>query len=1183
MEEEANLEDGMQTVDIRDKAEEAFNNYARQLILDRYFPDYRDGLTPVQRRIVYGMYDMGLVYKNGKPAKQLKSARVIGEVMGKYHPHGDCLHEDTRVYLASGETPTIKELYDETQKDPTKRYEAYSIDDDGKLVRSEISHVRIGQHTDSIYEVTLSNGHVIRTTSNHPFLTYDNKWVKAEDLKKGTPLTNTKLDNYKGYPVQRVFNQKNKGTYELVKMVKEELLGEEGDRRLNLHHKNENKYDNRRVNVELLTNGEHAKLHGDYLKGLEQGRENMFGKGDPELRDRIKLKNSRLMRAYNKKQYLNKAYQIIRMIEEDGKEVNNNSYSEYRTKIYNGTTIERLKGRGDIEEDVSELQGKKLELEYDEQVVGLTKDLVETKEKDEIKGRNISYRTHYKVLDAVLELKSKGVEVTTENYWEERVNQLRFKNNKNKIARIENIQEYLEETEYEGIVYVESVNIVETEKEPMYDFTVEDYENALFVASEDGNQLISLHNSGIYTAMANMSKDWVFIHPMVELIGNIGSSDGDAPAAARYTNTRLSEFSDYLTKGINKKGLIDWKLTYEDTQYEPEYLPARIPNLLVSGSVGNIAIGFVVDILPHNLVEVLDVAIQDIKGEELNPIAPDFATGGVIVNGNELEEMYNTGIGRAVLRGRYKIETAGRRRKDKRSIVFYDLPYGVQQSKVVDKIQDMIDSIGTNSKQQLVGAVKVQDESGQDGLRIVVNVEDDADIEVVTELIYKYTQMERTQRYEFLTLYEGQPTRMSVKRYIEEFNKFRKETIIREKQSDNRGIEVQVMRLDALIKLDGIRDEVIDCIRESENRTHARENLVEQFEFTEEQADYLLSLQLARLTKDNYNKYRKDREDLIELFNYNEELINNPELINQYMIEEYEKIKEEDGVERRTEVQSEVREVDLTIEKVIPLEDTVIGVTTDGYIKRATPRSYGATQSVDFEVLGLEATTHDEVLVFTDLGQVGVFNVNEIPEMRWGDKGEHLVTFANNYHIDESVIGVGLRDKIGNILVYTNDNRVKKLLPSEFGFKTTKRFYDIIPVERENGEKVLGIAEVEEDTTLVLTATNKRGTIDYGLAFKAGEVNPTGRSAKGRKLASMSKSKVEGSMYLSGELGEEDYRDVGRAPVKDVFPVDIDLEKLEESSFISQSMKITNEPEEEEELETEDSLAIEDEQEDSEE
>ena len=946
MEEEANLVDGMQTVDIRDKAEEAFNNYARQLILDRYFPDYRDGLTPVQRRIVYGMYDMGLVYKNGKPAKQLKSARVIGEVMGKYHPHGDCLHEDTRVYLASGETPTIKELYDETQKDPTKRYEAYSIDDDGKLVRSEISHVRIGQHTDSIYEVTLSNGHVIRTTSNHPFLTYDNRWVKAEDLQSGIRLTSVSL-------------------------------------------------------------------------------------------------------------------------------------------------------------------------------------------------------VHTLAIDG-------------------------------------------EDEEFQ----VETVNIVETEKEPMYDFTVEDYENALFVASEDGNQLISLHNSGIYTAMANMSKDWVFIHPMVELIGNIGSSDGDAPAAARYTNTRLSEFSDYLTKGINKKGLIDWKLTYEDTQYEPEYLPARIPNLLVSGSVGNIAIGFVVDILPHNLVEVLDVAIQDIKGEELNPIAPDFATGGVIVNGNELEEMYNTGIGRAVLRGRYKIETAGRRRKDKRSIVFYDLPYGVQQSKVVDKIQDMIDSIGTNSKQQLVGAVKVQDESGQDGLRIVVNVEDDADIEVVTELIYKYTQMERTQRYEFLTLYEGQPTRMSVKRYIEEFNKFRKETIIREKQSDNRGIEVQVMRLDALIKLDGIRDEVIDCIRESENRTHARENLVEQFEFTEEQADYLLSLQLARLTKDNYNKYRKDREDLIELFNYNEELINNPELINQYMIEEYEKIKEEDGVERRTEVQSEVREVDLTIEKVIPLEDTVIGVTTDGYIKRATPRSYGATQSVDFEVLGLEATTHDEVLVFTDLGQVGVFNVNEIPEMRWGDKGEHLVTFANNYHIDESVIGVGLRDKIGNILVYTNDNRVKKLLPSEFGFKTTKRFYDIIPVERENGEKVLGIAEVEEDTTLVLTATNKRGTIDYGLAFKAGEVNPTGRSAKGRKLASMSKSKVEGSMYLSGELGEEDYRDVGRAPVKDVFPVDIDLEKLEESSFISQSMKITNEPEEEEledskgieeELETEDSLAIEDEQEESEE
>lgn len=1155
----------MLTVDIRDKAEEAFDNYAKELLLDRAFPDYRDGLIPVQRRILYGMNQKGLSYKsNGKPSRQIKSARIVGDVMGKYHPHGDCLHKDTKVYLASGETPTIKEMYDETQKDPSKTYGAYSVDENGKLVRSEISHVRIGQYADDIYEVKLSNGHVIRTTSNHPFLTYNNEWVKAEDLEKGTPLTNGTLGEYGDYPIIRVFNDRTKGTYELLKMVKEKILGEDGDTKQHLHHKNENKYDNRMENVELLSIEEHAKHHGNYLKALGLGRETMFSGEDEELRERIRIKNSRLMKSYNQKQYLHKAFQIIDLIKEDDKEVNNGTYNEYRTEIYNGTTVNRLKERGDINEDVSELLGKEFKLEYIEPVTGLTEDLKEPKEETPNNRQRVHYAKHYKVVDAVLEVIKKGIPLTTETYWEERVNQLEENYNKKNIVNIEDINEYLEEVNHEGVVYVEEVNVVKADKEPMYDFTVNEYENALFVANEGNNQFIVLHNSGIYGAMTKMAKGWVLPHPLVELIGNNGSSDGDNPASFRYTLARLESMASYLTDGLNKKGLVDWQLTYEDTDYEPKYLPAQYPNLLVNGSVGGIAIGFVVDILPHNLEEVLNVSIQDARGEELDPIAPDFPTGGVIVNGNELEEMYDKGIGRAVVRGRYKIETAGRRRKNKRSIVFYDVPYNVQKSKVVDKIQEMISNNGTTSKKQLVGAVKVQDESGSDGLRIVVNVTDDADIEVITELIYKHTQMEKTQRYEFLTILDGRPTRMSLKRYITEFNKFRRETIVREKVSDNKVIQTKITRLDALIKLDGIRDEVIDCIRQSDNKGHAVTNLVNQYDFSEEQAEYLLSLQLSRLTKDNYDKYKQDRDELQQLFDRNTALIDSPEAINEYMIAEYEELIKKEGKPRQTEVQSEVREVDLTIEKVIPLEDTVIGVTKTGHIKRSTPRSFGATKSVDFDVLSLKATTHDELLVFTDLGQVGIFKVNDIPEMRWGDEGEPLVTFARDYHIDERVIGIGLRDKINNLIFITNDNRVKVMLPTEFDFKTTNTFFNILPIERENGEQVIGTTEVTDNTSLVITATNKRKTLNYGLAFKVGDINPTGRSAKGRKLASWSKSKVFEDIYLSGELEEEYYRDVGRAPVKYVYPVDIDLETLKDSNFVSETIKITNEPEPEE-------------------
>lgn len=668
-------------------------------------------------------------------------------------------------------------------------------------------------------------------------------------------------------------------------------------------------------------------------------------------------------------------------------------------------------------------------------------------------------------------------------------------------------------------------------------------------------------DSGIYGALAKMAKDWVFVHTLVELIGNIGSSDGDAPASMRYTQSRLDETAKYLTDGLNKKGVIDWKLTYEDNDYEPVYLPAQYPNLLVNGSVGGIAIGYVVDILPHNLKEVLEVSIQEIKGEELDAISPDFPTGGVIVNGNELEEMYDKGIGKVVLRGQYKVETDKSVRRNKRSIVFYDVPYGVQKSKCVEKIEEMIANNGTSSKQQLSGAVKVQDESGSEGLRIVVNVTDDADVEVVTELIYKYTSLEKSQRYEFLTILNGQPTRMSLKRYIKEFNDFRRETIVRELHSDNAVIDTKVLRLDALIKLDGIRDEVIQCIRDSDSKVHARDNLVAQFSYTEEQADYLLSLQLSRLTKDNYDKYREDKKELEALKKRNLGILKSPKKINDRMIKGYEEIIKNIGKPRHTKVVSHVREVDLTLEKVIPLEDTVVGVTPEGNIKRSSTRSYGATQCVDFEVYELPATTHDELLVFTDLGQVALFKVKDIPEMRWGDVGEPLMTCAKNYGLDEKVIGIGLRDGLGKIMIISSDMRVKVVLPEEFGFKTANTFYNTMPVDGSNEESVIGIGEVLDDTTVVVSATNKRKNLKYGLAFKAGEINPSGRTAKGRKLVSISSSKLFDKIYLSGELDEEDYRNVGKATAKDVVPVDIALNP--DSKFVSNTLHITNQPVEE--------------------
>ena len=918
--------DAMQVVDIRDKAEEAFDNYAKELLLERAFPDYRDGLTPVQRRIVYGMNQLGLSYKGGKPARQMKSARIVGDVMGKYHPHSDCVRGNTLLHTVDGRYITIQQATEQGLE-----LEIYAVDTKGKVVTAQARAFRIGQYADEIYHVGLNTGEVIVATGNHPFLTDTLEWVRAEDIK---------------------------------------------------------------VNQALYTVSEPS----EHIEHIEHNKES----------------------------------------EEAG-------------------------------------------------------------------------------------------------------------------------------------VYVVSRILEKVNKEPMYDFTVDGYENMLFPVNvgsvEDGvptrKVYISLHNSAIYGALAKMSKDWYFLHQLIEMIGNNGSSDGDREASMRYTLARLSPVASYLTKGLNKKGLVDWKLTYEDTDYEPQYLQAQFPNLLVNGSVGGIAIGYVVDVLPHNLEEVLRLSIQEAKGEELDKIAPDFPTGGVIVNGKDLADMYEKGIGSVTVRGRYRVEEDKTLRKNKRKVVFYDVPYTVQKTRVVEGIQELINNNGTSSKKQLSGAVKVQDESGSEGLRIAVTVDDEADIEVLTEIIYKYTQLEKSQRYEFLTVVEGEPRRLSLKRYLNEFNKFRRETIVREKVSDNLVIQAKLMRLDALIMLDGIRDEVIACIRDSGSRAEALVNMVNEFGFSEEQADYLLSLQLSRLTKDNYQKYREDKEELLLLKARNEELIQDEAKVNAYMIQGYEAIIGELGEPRRTEVIEEVAEVDLTVERVIPLEDVMVGVTPDGQIKRSTVRSYNATQSIDFSVMSIEATTHQEVLVFTDRGKVALMPVKDIPEMRWGDVGEALIKVSRNFHVDERVIGIGIKDRIGDIVFITNSNRIKVMLPTEFEFKVVNTFYTIMPmVERgmvivngkEEPERIMGIDMVTPDTTIVVQGTNKKGTIEYGLAFKASEVSPTGRSAKGRKLASISSSKVVTGVYTSSELADTDYREVGKALVKGVLARPLSYDKGD--AFVSETMRV---------------------------
>ena len=476
-------------------------------------------------------------------------------------------------------------------------------------------------------------------------------------------------------------------------------------------------------------------------------------------------------------------------------------------------------------------------------------------------------------------------------------------------------------------------------------------------------------DSSVYDAMVRMSQWWKQNHILVDIHGNNGSMDGDGAAAYRYTEARLAKISNELLKDLDKN-TVNWAPNFDDRFMEPTVLPAKFPNLLVNGANG-ISAGYATNIPPHNLGEVIDATIKRIESPNcrLDTIleimkGPDFPTGGIACGKQGIIDAFTNGRGKVIV----KSKTEFTKEKGKEQIVITEIPFDVNKANLVNKI----DAIRIEKK--IEGMAEVRDESDREGLRIVIDLKAGANKEMILNYLLKNTDLQISYAYNMVAIINKRPMTLGVLGLLDAYIEHEREVIVKRTQFDLNHAKKRLEIVEGLIKMVSILDDVIKTIRASENKADAKVNLMNKFGFTEIQAETIVNLQLYKLTNTDVVAIEEERKNLLLIIKSLEAILSDEEKLKHVMKEELRKIKKEYATERKTQIQDEVEEIKIDTTSMIPKEDCIVVVTSEGYIKRVSKRSYTATdgdtglKDGDY-VTGLyELNTLDTLLVFTDLG-----------------------------------------------------------------------------------------------------------------------------------------------------------------------------------------------------------------------
>lgn len=619
----------------------------------------------------------------------------------------------------------------------------------------------------------------------------------------------------------------------------------------------------------------------------------------------------------------------------------------------------------------------------------------------------------------------------------------------------------------------------------------------------------------VYDAMVRLSQDWKLQEELIEMHGNNGSIDGDPPAAMRYTEARLSPIASELLRDIDKE-TVDFIYNFDETTLEPVVLPAKFPNLLVNGSTG-ISAGYATDIPPHNLEEVIDAVIMKIDKpqatvEQLMSViqGPDFPTGGIIQGVDGIKKAYETGRGRIIVRGKTRIENL---RGSRQQIVIEEIPYEVNKANMVKKMDEL------RVDRKVDGIAEVRDESDRTGLRVVVELKKDADAEGILNYFFKNTDLQVSYNFNMVAIEDKTPKLMTLPQMLDAFINHQKEVVTRQVTYDLNKANKRAHIIEGLIKAISILDDVIATIRASKDKADAKRQLIKAYGFTEEQAEAIVNLQLYRLTNTDITQLQKEAKELEESIKTYEAILASEAMLMKTIKKDLRDIKKRFKSRRGTQIEEKIEEIKINIEVLIPSEDVVVSVTKDGYIKRTSLRSYGASNNDDITMkdldylLGLfEINTTDHLLLFTDKGRFIYFPVHELPDIRWKELGAHISHFTSLEKDEKLIQALPIREYTNNkyLLFITKNGMIKRTELDKY--ETQRHGRAMIGINLKGDDELLNVYETKGYSDIFIASNT-----GYGLWYHESEVKPTGQRTAGVKAIQLK----DGEYVVSGQIFDD--------------------------------------------------------------
>jgi hypothetical protein len=661
-------------------------------------------------------------------------------------------------------------------------------------------------------------------------------------------------------------------------------------------------------------------------------------------------------------------------------------------------------------------------------------------------------------------------------------------------------------------------------------------------ATAVGNVMGKFHPHGdtpIYEAMARMSQDWKQNVLYIDMQGNNGSIDGDPPAAYRYTEARLSKISEELLKDLDRD-TVEMILTFDDSNLEPTVLPAKYPNLLVNGSNG-ISAGYATNIAPHNLAEVIDSTIKKIEKpnatlEDLLKYikGPDFPTGAIACGIEEIKKAYKTGKGKIVVKAKVEVE--------KNKIIINEIPFEVNKALLVKKI----DTIRLNK--QIDGISEVRDETDKEGLRIVIELKNNASSDLILNYLYKNTDLQTTFHYNAVAIVNRTPKLLSLTEMLDAYIAHYKEVVIRRTKFDLNYANIKLHRVEGLVKCISILDEVIKVIRSSKNKSDAKNNLVKEFDFSQDQAETIVMLQLYKLTNTDVVELEEELKKLNLTIAALNKILSEEDTLRKVMIEELKRIKKEFGYPRKTIIEEEVQEIKIDTKDMITEEDVVVSITKDGYIKRSSFRSYNATEEAslkdnDYYLNIYKTTTLSTLIIFTSLGNYLYLPVHEIPNYSYKELGKHISNIIT-LEVNEKVVSTYLVNNFEDdnyLILTTKKGMIKKINVKDLEVKRYSKAFTVMKLLSDDA--LISVNNLKKE--IILNTFN-----NYALKFNTEEIPLLGLKSQGVKAIKLDKDDY---LVSSNTIKDENYIVIGfnNGTLKR-----IKLEEIKEAKRTNKGIKI---------------------------